>query len=125
MASDRKPLDWDEIPNSAEGLTEAYCVLQGYVNEEMFGFAVASDCFCVQGEDRRARLNWSSDRQVYEFVRDAVQEKLDRRAKWLVTFKQEVLALDAAAAEAAALDKADREWDWESKVVEIERQMSL
>jgi hypothetical protein len=65
--------------HSTEGLTEAYCLLSGYVNSEVFGFGIPSDCFChMKDEEGLVPLNFSYDQTVYDFIVSAVNAKVEQ-----------------------------------------------
>ena len=54
---------------------EALCVLADKVGEQRFNHTVASDCFCENGgPDESFRF----DKEVLQFIKDAVDEKLNR-----------------------------------------------
>ena len=78
---------------TAEAVTEAYCMLQGFVNERVFEFQHASDCFCNANE-HKDNVYWRSDPEVYAFIREAVMEKIDRMPKFKVTVTKYVDAID-------------------------------
>lgn len=89
----------DEMTRTPEGVTEAYCMLQGVVNERVFGFSHASDCFCPSNVSENALTFWSSDPEVYQFIVDAVEEKIARRPMFQVTSSTVVTAVDREHAE--------------------------
>lgn len=71
------------LTRTPKGVTEAYCVMQAEVNQQVFGFQVASDCFC-NSEVKQDDPFWHSDPEVYEFIYQAVQDKLNSREAFVV-----------------------------------------
>ena len=57
--------------HSRENVIEAFCELAGRVNENVFRWSHASDCVCAIGDGRRM-LNFQWDRQVFDFIANAV-----------------------------------------------------
>lgn len=64
-----------------EQVAEAFCVMAGVVNTNVFQFSVATDCFCVVGDQFPKMPSFHWDRQAWEFIAEAVQEKLDREVE--------------------------------------------
>ena len=58
--------------HSKESVTEAFCELAGRVNENVFHWSHASDCFCAVGEGQPKMLNFQWDRQVFDFIASTV-----------------------------------------------------
>ena len=57
-----------------ESVTEAFCELAGRVNQSVFNWSRPSDCFCAIGDDHPSPLMFSWDKQVYDFIAEAVME---------------------------------------------------
>lgn len=101
----QQPLRPEELDRSPEGMAEAFCILQGHVNEEVYGFRIPSDCFCPAGQEMRNRDGFSrfdSDPEVYAFIVEAVQEKLAQRREYRVTNTAFVKAFSSEGAEIEA-----------------------
>ncbi len=68
----RGDLGTDMDLHSPEKVAVAFCQLAGVVNEKLFRWSVASDCFCEIGDEHPKMLNFQWDRQMWEFIADAV-----------------------------------------------------
>jgi hypothetical protein len=91
--TNRRIVQPDELIRTPNKVTEAYCMLQGFVNEKVFGFSLASDCFCPVNRDKDDTF-WRSDPDVYEFIVAAVEEKIARRQTFKFETKTYVVAVD-------------------------------
>ena len=58
--------------HSKEAVTEAFCELAGRVNENLFHWSHASDCFCAIGDEHPSMMNFQWDKQVFDFIASAV-----------------------------------------------------
>ena len=83
LHDDRQPIPFEDIAYSPEAMSEAYCELQGFVMSKVFKARVAADCWCPSNASQRIG-NWASSREVYEFITDAVKEKIAKRVDWQV-----------------------------------------
>lgn len=54
---------------------EALCILADKVGEHKFNHTVASDCFCENGDPEEY---FRFDEEVLQFIKDAVDEKLNK-----------------------------------------------
>jgi hypothetical protein len=61
---------------------ERFCDLRRKVNEQVFAFAVPSDCLCRRGEAAPFPdgWDWQDSGKVIEFIEQAVAEKIEREA---------------------------------------------
>ena len=55
-------------------VTEAFCELVGRVNENVFHWKHASDCFCHIADTHDTKLNFNFDREVFDFIAEAVMD---------------------------------------------------
>ena len=60
--------------HSKESVSEAFCELAGRVNDAVFHWSHASDCFCAIGDEHPSMMNFQWDTQVYQFIAEAVME---------------------------------------------------
>ena len=72
-----------EMLNGKARHVERFCDLRRKVNEEVFAFAVPSDCLC-----RRSDMNpfpdgwnWQDTGKVMDFIEKAVAEKIEREKR--------------------------------------------
>ena len=81
--------------HSRESVTEAFCELAGRVNENVFHWSHASDCFCAIGDEHPRMLNFQWDRQVFDFIAEAVmaatrtEVEIQQRIRIAVTTERE------------------------------------
>ena len=62
--------------HSKESVAEAFCELAGRVNENVFHWSHASDCFCAIGDEHPEPFNFQWDRQVFDFIAQAVMAEV-------------------------------------------------
>lgn len=55
-------------------IIEEFCTLATEVNDKVFGYSVASDCFCTKDESSDYRF----EEEVLDFIKDAVKEKIEK-----------------------------------------------
>ena len=62
---------------SEAGVTEAFCLLSGFVAEKAFGWRKASDCFCQANVGELKLGRYQYEQGVYDFIVSAVNAKLE------------------------------------------------
>jgi len=55
-------------------VAEAFCELVGRVNENVFHWSLSSDCFCHIADGHKTTLNFQWDREMFDFIAEAVME---------------------------------------------------
>ena len=55
-------------------VTEAFCELVGRVNENVFHWSQSSDCFCVIADEHETKLHFQWDREIFDFIAEAVMQ---------------------------------------------------
>jgi hypothetical protein len=68
--------------DTAEDVAKAMCALSCSVMREAFASQHAADCFCEASALQTARTaDYRFSREVFDFMRDAVKEKIAREKK--------------------------------------------
>ena len=67
--------------HTREAVAEAFCELAGRVNENLFHWSHASDCFCAIGDEHPKMLNFQWDRQVFDFIAEATMGAMRTEAE--------------------------------------------
>ena len=81
----RQPIPAEALGTTPETVAEAYCMLSGYVNERVFDFQMATDCFCPANREAYGTgAFWRHDNEAYAFIVEAVEEKIARRKTFMV-----------------------------------------
>jgi len=62
---------------SKDQVIKQFCQLSSKVMDRVFSFSKPADCFCENKES----VNYQYSPEVIEFIKQAVQEKLDRQMK--------------------------------------------
>lgn len=63
---------------NASEVKQELCSLCTEVNEKVFGFTYAADCFC--GDKVCDHSGYRFDKEVLEFIKDAVKEKINAQS---------------------------------------------
>jgi len=92
---------------------EGYCLMSGYVAQEVFGFRIPADCFCHlsddDGKDARA-MRFRYEQSVYDFILSAVNQKIEDDMKVQLRIPGSVMALGKGC-ECPDYDNRERGYD--------------